>query len=48
MPMAMGVPMTAAALLDTTLVRMPIMSIRPIITAVAEAPELTVTNTLAR
>ncbi len=48
MPMAMGVPITAAALLETTLVRMPIISIRPISTTGGGAPKVMETNRLAR
>ena len=46
-PIAMGVPMTAAALLDTTLVRIAIINIRPIMTAGAGAPKVIETTALA-
>ena len=48
MPMAIGVPMTAAALLDTMLVRIPIISIRLNSTTAAGAPKVMWTNRFAR
>ena len=40
MPIAMGVPMTAAALFETILVRMPIISIRPPSAMAGGAPKV--------